>query len=130
MLLQRDGARRRSWHLSLCISKEGRKESHTVLSRKRANSRSRAGTSWLAWSHHTAHLRSAPQVAGAGPGGCRRQAWAGRTLSQNPPLRPAARRSRRQCPAPQLCPHTPWGGYSLAGLCGESSGQTHGGRTC
>lgn len=99
------------------------------LSQKRANSRSRAGTSRLAWNHHTAHLRSVLQAAVAGLGDCHRQAQAGRTLLQNHPLMPAAPHSRWRCPALQLCPHTPWGGYSLEGLYGESSGQTHGERT-
>lgn len=75
------------------------------------------------------HLKSVLRVAVAGPGNCHRQAQAGRTLLQNHPLMPAAPHSRWQCPALQLCPHTLWGGYSLEGLYGESSGQTHGERT-
>lgn len=94
-----------------------------------ANSRSTAVISQPAWSHHTAHLRSAPRAAGPAPGCCRRRGQAGRTLSQSPPPRPAAPRSRQQCPARQPCPRTPWGEYFLEGLCGESSGQTRGGKT-
>lgn len=60
-----------------------------------ANSRNRAVISRPAGNHHTAHLRSAPQVAGPGPGCCRRQGQVGRTLSRSPPPRPAALRSRQ-----------------------------------
>lgn len=97
--------------------------------RRLANSRSIAVTSRPAGNHHTARLSSAPRAAGPGPGCCHRREQVGRTLSQSPPPRPAAPRSRRWCPAPQPCPHTPWGECFLEGLCGESSGQTRGGKT-
>lgn len=60
-----------------------------------ANSRSRAAISRPSENHHTAHLGSAPQEAGPGPGCCRRQGQVGRTLSRSPPPRPAALHSRR-----------------------------------
>lgn len=95
----------------------------------RASSRSTAVTSQLARSRHTVHLRPGPQAAASGPGCCHRQGQVGRTLAQNRLLKLAVLRSRWQCPAPQLCPHTPWGECFLEGLRGESSSQTHGGRT-
>lgn len=94
-----------------------------------ANSRSTAVTSQPARSHHTARLRTAPRAAGFGSGYCRRPGQVGRILSRSPPPRPGAPRSRRWCPGPQRCPHTPWGECFLEDLCGESSGQTHGGKT-
>lgn len=94
-----------------------------------ANSRSIAVISRHAGNHHTVHLSSAPRAAGPGAGCCHRREQVGRTLSQSPPPRPAAPRSRRWCPALRLCPHIPWGECFLEGLCGESSGQTRGGKT-